>query len=147
MSTHGNEKTTGAFRFDSQWHVHERVWMGNGMPGTPFDGFEKCSDCGGKVRYCGLIPPHVGLGNSHFPEQIRLAWENERRIFADISKRCSCDRDGDRAYAVEYDRRPFSISYDGSATVPDTQKVVASFLEKAINRVIEGLERLRKRIS
>lgn len=147
MPVNENGKLTGAFRFRSDWHINEGNIWGNPRSGTPFDGFERCDKCGGNIRNCGLFEA-TGLANmSVSPEVLRQEWEVERRLFADISTRCTCDPEGDKPFALEYDRRPFSISYDGSAAVPDTKKVVTGYLENSINRVIAGLERLRKIIS
>jgi hypothetical protein len=147
MSTYGKEKTTGAFRFDSQWHLHEGPLWGTGSPGKPFDSFKTCSVCGGNIRYCGIVQSSWGLANmSVSPETQRLEWEKDRQRFADISTRCSCDRDGDRAYAVEYDRRPFSISFDGSFQVPGSKSNLSNFLESKLSQLIDKLEQLRKRI-
>jgi hypothetical protein len=146
MPDNKNGKLTGAFRFGTDWHINEGPTWGVGTEGAPFDGFERCNKCGGNVRYCGLNRFRGFPNMSVSPAELRRNWEGERQLFADISGRCTCDPEGDKPYALEYDRRPFSMSYDGSAAVPDTKKIVTGYLENSINRVIEGLERLRKRI-
>jgi len=145
MTTHADEKLTGAFRFHTDWHIHEGPVLGAAMTGKPFDRFEQCSDCRGNVRYCFRALPARGLPNIG-PSSVRREWEAQRQQFADISARCTCDPEGDKPFALEYDHRPFSISFDARAPLPDTRKIVANFLEGKINQMIEGLEKLRKRI-
>jgi hypothetical protein len=147
MSTHKNEKLTGAFRFSSQWHVHDSGMFGKEMPGKSFAEFGQCPVCGGNVRYCGIVSPSAGLPNhSVSPNTQELEWVEKRQRFADISTRCACDREGDLVCAAEYDRRPFSISYDGRTPTPTVKSNFGKFLNFQLGQLIKKLERLQKRI-
>ena len=148
MSNHENGKRIGAFRFESQWHVSDGGFYGNPMPGTHFEGFEYCKACGGNVRYCGVAGRMMGLVNiSVSPETQKLEWKKKMQSFADISKRCICDREGDAVFAAEYDRRPSSISYDSQASTTTVRSYLNKFLTDWLSQVIEKLEQLRKKFS
>jgi hypothetical protein len=148
MSNHENGKLTGAFRFESQWHISDGGFYGNPMPGTHFESFENCKSCGGNVRYCGVAGRMMGLPNIPVSlETQRLEWKNKMQRFADISKRCICDREGDAVFAAQYDRRPFSISYDSQSSTTAVKSNLKMFLSDCLGQVIEKLERLRKKFS
>jgi hypothetical protein len=148
MSNHENGKQTGAFRFKSQWHVSDGDLYGSAMTGTPFAGFEICGSCRGNVRYCGVVDGTMGLPNiSVSRETQRLAWKTEMRRFADISQRCICDREGDAVFAAEYDRRPWSISYDSQSSTTAVKSNLNRLLGDWLSQAIEKLERLRKKFN
>ena len=147
MSNHENGKQTGAFRFKSQWHVSDGDLYGLPQAGTLFDRFKTCEACGGSVRYCGILERSWGLGLQGGERDRRLRWETEMRRFADISQRCICDREGDAVFAAEYDRRPWSISYDSQTSTTAVKSNLNRLLADWLSQVIGKLERLRKKLN